>query len=78
MSSSKHCALPESGTQPDQLDYFMVLKESPPPPPPPDPLGVWTRVSSTRPVIFSTRSPGHWMLSMAWGAYPTLGTRLAP
>ena len=29
----------ESGTQPDQLDYFMVLKESPPPPPPPAPLG---------------------------------------
>lgn len=29
----------ESGIQPDQLDYFVVLKESPPPPPPPDPLG---------------------------------------
>lgn len=29
----------ESGTQPDQIDYAMVLKESPPPPPPPDPLG---------------------------------------
>jgi hypothetical protein len=29
----------QSGTKPDQLDYFIVLKESPPPPPPPDPLG---------------------------------------
>ncbi|MBI3953228.1 MAG: hypothetical protein HY330_01800, partial [Chloroflexi bacterium] len=24
----------ESGTRPDQVDYFVVLKESPPPPPP--------------------------------------------
>lgn len=29
----------ESGTKPDQIDYFITLKESPPPPPPPDPLG---------------------------------------
>ncbi len=29
----------ESGTKPDQTDYFFVLKESPPPPPPPNPLG---------------------------------------
>ena len=29
----------ESGTKPDQMDYFFVLRESPPPPPPPDPLG---------------------------------------
>jgi hypothetical protein len=29
----------ESGTRPDQMDYFFVLRESPPPPPPPDPLG---------------------------------------
>ena len=29
----------ESGTIPDQIDYYLVLKESPPPPPPPDPLG---------------------------------------
>ncbi|MCB0109437.1 MAG: hypothetical protein KDE53_26125 [Caldilineaceae bacterium] len=29
----------ESGAQPDQIDYRIVLKESPPPPPPPDPLG---------------------------------------
>lgn len=29
----------ESGTKPDQIDYFVVLRESPPPPPPPDPLG---------------------------------------
>lgn len=29
----------ESGTRPDQTDYYIVLKESPPPPPPPDPLG---------------------------------------
>jgi hypothetical protein len=29
----------ESGIRPDQIDYFMVLQESPPPPPPPDPLG---------------------------------------
>ncbi len=29
----------ESGTQPDQIDYWVVIKESPPPPPPPDPLG---------------------------------------
>lgn len=29
----------ESGTIPDQIEYFMVLKESPPPPPEPDPLG---------------------------------------
>ncbi len=29
----------ENATRPDQLDYFLVLKESPPPPPPPDPLG---------------------------------------
>ncbi len=29
----------ENGTKPDQMDYVIVLKESPPPPPPPDPLG---------------------------------------
>jgi hypothetical protein len=29
----------ESGTKPDQMDYFFILRESPPPPPPPDPLG---------------------------------------
>ena len=29
----------ESGGKPDQLDYFIVLRESPPPPPPPNPLG---------------------------------------
>lgn len=29
----------ESGAQPDQIDYWVVIKESPPPPPPPDPLG---------------------------------------
>lgn len=29
----------ESGTSPDEIEYLMVLKESPPPPPPPDPLG---------------------------------------
>lgn len=29
----------ESGTKPDQMDYFFVLSESPPPPPPPNPLG---------------------------------------
>lgn len=29
----------ENGLRPDQLDYFIRLKESPPPPPPPDPLG---------------------------------------
>jgi hypothetical protein len=31
--------LEESGTRPDQMDYVIVLRESPPPPPPPDPLG---------------------------------------
>ncbi|ACR14312.1 hypothetical protein TERTU_3727 [Teredinibacter turnerae T7901] len=29
----------ESGMQPDQLDYYIRIKESPPPPPPPDPFG---------------------------------------
>jgi len=29
----------ESSRFPDQIDYFMKLRESPPPPPPPDPLG---------------------------------------
>jgi len=29
----------ESAARPDQVDYMMVLRESPPPPPPPDPLG---------------------------------------
>ncbi|GAK58614.1 hypothetical protein U27_05588 [Candidatus Vecturithrix granuli] len=29
----------ESGTKPDQIGYFIVLKESPPPSPPADPLG---------------------------------------
>lgn len=29
----------QSGTRPDQIDYLVVLRESPPPPPPPDPLG---------------------------------------
>jgi hypothetical protein len=29
----------ESGARPDELTYFIVLRESPPPPPPPDPLG---------------------------------------
>ena len=29
----------ENGLQPDQLDYYVRIKESPPPPPPPDPLG---------------------------------------
>ncbi len=29
----------ESGLYPDQLDYVLVLRESPPPPPPPNPLG---------------------------------------
>lgn len=29
----------ESGMTPDQLNYFLVLRESPPPPPPPDLLG---------------------------------------
>jgi hypothetical protein len=29
----------ENGLKPDQLDYCIILKESPPPPPPPDPLG---------------------------------------
>jgi hypothetical protein len=31
--------LQESGLRPDQLDYFLILRESPPPPPPPNPLG---------------------------------------
>ncbi len=29
----------ESGNLPDQIEYHIVLKESPSPPPPPDPLG---------------------------------------
>ena len=29
----------ERGGDPDQMDYWFVLRESPPPPPPPDPLG---------------------------------------
>ena len=29
----------ENGSSPDQIDYFIQLKESPPPPPPPDLLG---------------------------------------
>jgi hypothetical protein len=29
----------QSGTRPDQIDYLIVLRESPPPPPPPDALG---------------------------------------
>ncbi len=29
----------ENGAKPDQIDYLIVLKESPPPPPPPDLLG---------------------------------------
>jgi hypothetical protein len=29
----------ESGINPDQIEYLIVLEESPPPPPPPDPLG---------------------------------------
>lgn len=29
----------ESSVRPDQIDYLVVLRESPPPPPPPDPLG---------------------------------------
>jgi hypothetical protein len=29
----------ESGTKPDQIDYLILISESPPPPPPPDPLG---------------------------------------
>lgn len=29
----------ESSVRPDQIDYRVVLRESPPPPPPPDPLG---------------------------------------
>lgn len=29
----------QSGSHPDQMDYRIVLRESPPPPPPPDPLG---------------------------------------
>jgi hypothetical protein len=29
----------EHGVAPDELSYFLVLRESPPPPPPPDPLG---------------------------------------
>lgn len=29
----------ESALHPDQVDYAVVIKESPPPPPPPDPLG---------------------------------------
>jgi hypothetical protein len=32
-------AVEESGTRPDQLDFFITLRESPPPPPPPNPLG---------------------------------------
>lgn len=29
----------ENGLKPDQMDYHIIIKESPPPPPPPDPLG---------------------------------------
>ncbi len=29
----------ENGNRPDQIDYLVILKESPPPPPPPSPLG---------------------------------------
>lgn len=29
----------ENGLKPDQLDYHIIIRESPPPPPPPDPLG---------------------------------------
>jgi len=29
----------ESGTRPDEIEYAIILRESPPPPPPPDPLG---------------------------------------
>jgi len=29
----------ERGDRPDDMEYAMVLRESPPPPPPPDPLG---------------------------------------
>lgn len=31
--------LKESSHRPDQIDYAIVIKESPPPPPPPNPLG---------------------------------------
>jgi hypothetical protein len=29
----------ENNNRPDQVDYFIALRESPPPPPPPNPLG---------------------------------------
>jgi len=29
----------ESGSRPDEIEYAIILRESPPPPPPPDPLG---------------------------------------
>jgi hypothetical protein len=32
-------AVAQSGSHPDQMDYRIVLRESPPPPPPPDPFG---------------------------------------
>jgi hypothetical protein len=32
-------AVAQSGRHPDQMDYRIVLRESPPPPPPPDPFG---------------------------------------
>ncbi|MFY9940594.1 MAG: hypothetical protein WAK57_00345 [Desulfobacterales bacterium] len=31
-------AVAQSGSHPDQMDYRIVLRESPPPPPPPDPF----------------------------------------
>ena len=51
----------ESGTKPDQIDYFMVLQESPPRRLHRTHWAVWTLVSSTRPGIFSTQSPARWM-----------------
>ena len=32
-------AVAQNGRHPDQMDYRIVLRESPPPPPPPDPFG---------------------------------------
>jgi len=60
----------ESGTRPDQIDYAIVLRESPPPPPPPDPLGSLDAGLLDNAGDFLDSVTERWTRSTRWAVYP--------
>ena len=68
----------QSGTQPDELEYVIVLRESPPPPPPPSPLGAIDSGLLDQAASFTDTVTGALDVIDTLGSLPDLGLGSVP